>query len=58
VVLPGVASLDGSVTDDGLPVGGSLVSTWSKVSGPGEVSFGDATALDTTASFSVAGEYV
>jgi len=58
VVLPGVASLDGSVVDDGLPVGGSLVSTWSEASGPGEVVFADATAVDTTASFSVAGEYV
>ena len=32
--------------------------TWSKVSGPGTVVFGDATALSTTATFSLAGTYV
>ncbi len=31
--------------------------TWSKVSGPGDVSFGNAAAYDTTASFSQAGTY-
>jgi hypothetical protein len=32
--------------------------TWSKVSGPGNVSFANAHALSTTASFSAAGAYV
>jgi len=58
VTLPETASLDGTVTDDGLPSGGSLTSTWSKVSGPGTVTFGSATAVDTTAAFSTAGTYV
>ena len=31
---------------------------WSKISGPGNVSFADATSADTTATFSAAGEYV
>ncbi len=31
---------------------------WSKLSGPGHVVFADATAMDTTATFSVPGEYV
>lgn len=53
------ASLDGTVTDDGLPnPPGTLTRTWSKVSGPGTVTFANASATDTTATFSVAGSYV
>jgi hypothetical protein len=58
VTLPNSANLQGTVSDDGLPVGGTLTSTWSQVSGPGTVSFGDAAAPATTASFSLAGTYV
>ncbi|HET7292040.1 MAG TPA: hypothetical protein VFM88_06425, partial [Vicinamibacteria bacterium] len=36
----------------------ALTTTWSKLSGPGSVTFGNASAVDTTASFSVAGTYV
>lgn len=50
--------LKGQVTDDGLPVGGELRRWWTKVSGPGEVKFGDASASFTTAAFSKAGTYV
>ena len=50
-------SLSGTATDDGVP-GIGLTTTWSKVSGPGTVTFGNASALSTTASFSVAGTYV
>jgi hypothetical protein len=57
VVLPNGVSLVGSVTDDGLP-SGSLSSLWSMVSGPGSVTFGDASAASTSASFSVPGIYV
>ncbi|HEX6257182.1 MAG TPA: hypothetical protein VFZ70_15345, partial [Euzebyales bacterium] len=47
VTLPASASLDGSVSDDGLPVPpGAVTTLWSKVSGPGTVSFGDASAVD------------
>jgi hypothetical protein len=52
------ASLDGTVSDDGLPAPPALITVWSKVSGPGVVNFANASAVDTTASFSVAGEYV
>ena len=55
VRLPGSAALDGTVSDDGLPA--AFTTAWSKVSGPGMVTFGDATQVDTTASFSVAGVY-
>ncbi len=58
VTLPATASLDGTVTDDGLPAGSTVTTTWSRVSGPGTVTFGNANAVDTTASFSVAGTYV
>jgi RHS repeat-associated protein len=58
IVLPDVANLNGTATDDGLPLGSPLTTTWSKLSGPGLVTFGNANQLATTASFSVAGTYV
>jgi RHS repeat-associated protein len=58
ITLPSVANLTGSVGDDGLPSGSTLASTWSKVSGPGTVTFGNPNAPVTTATFSVAGNYV
>lgn len=39
-------------------VSNALSQTWSKVSGPGTVTFADASAVATTVSFSSAGEYV
>jgi hypothetical protein len=59
VTLPNSANLDGTVTDDDLPNPPTTVTTtWSKVSGPGTVSFGNANAVNTTASFSKSGTYV
>ena len=58
LVLPNSALLDGDATDDGLPEGSTLTITWSKVSGPGTVTFGNEHALSTTASFSTHGSYV
>lgn len=58
VTLPSQADLNGTVSDDGLPAGSTLTSAWAKVSGPGTVTFGDATATDTTATFSTSGVYV
>jgi PKD repeat protein len=55
--LPAAASLTGTATDDGLPAG-VLTATWSQMSGPGTVTFGDPNAASTTASFSAAGTYV
>ena len=51
-------SLQGLATDDGLPAGSSLAVSWSKVSGPGTVNFANATNLNTSAAFSLAGNYV
>ncbi len=56
ITLPNVAQLNGTVSDDGKP--GLLTTLWSKVSGPGTVTFGDPTAVDTTAEFSQPGTYV
>nr|MBA3686201.1 DUF1593 domain-containing protein [Planctomycetota bacterium] len=56
VTLPASASLDGTVGDDGLP-NGALNLAWTQLSGPGSVSFANAGAIDTTASFTAAGTY-
>jgi hypothetical protein len=50
-------ALTGGGTDDGFP-GGSLTYQWSKVSGPGTVSFANASAASTSASFAAEGAYV
>jgi hypothetical protein len=51
-------NLSGTVTDDGQPTPGLLSVLWSFVSGPGTVSFGSNVIAATTATFSVAGNYV
>ncbi len=48
-------ALGASVVDDGLP--GPLQLQWSMASGPGSVSFADATEASTTATADAAGEY-
>jgi hypothetical protein len=59
ITLPAIASLNGTVTDDGLPVPpGLLTLGWSKLSGPGTVTFANSTTPATTASFSASGTYV
>jgi len=56
--LTSTIGLSPTVSDDGLPSGIYLKSTWSKVSGPGTVTFGNANVAATTAAFSAAGTYV
>lgn len=56
VILPADAALTGKASDDGQPA--SLVVTWSKLTGPGTVTFLDASSATTTATFSEAGGYV
>ncbi|HYG77635.1 MAG TPA: DUF6531 domain-containing protein, partial [Planctomycetota bacterium] len=58
IQLPNMAALAGSVTDDGLPTPAALAISWSKVSGPGIVTFGNSALASTTAQFSSAGVYV
>jgi RHS repeat-associated protein len=56
--VTGVASLQGSVVDDGLPAGAVVVAEWSKIAGPGAVTFANPNAAQTTATFSLPGIYV
>jgi K319-like protein len=59
VALPFDVLLDATVTDDGLPSPPAAVTvTWSVASGPGTVTFLNANAVDTRASFGQAGTYV
>jgi RHS repeat-associated protein len=59
ITLPAAASLAGSATDDGLPNPPATLSyAWTKLSGPGTVTFGNAASAATSAGFSVAGTYV
>jgi hypothetical protein len=57
ITLPGLATMAGSASDDGLP-GGTLTTAWSQISGPGTAGFTDVTSPTTTVSFSDAGTYV
>jgi hypothetical protein len=58
IVLPSRATLAGAASDDGLPIPpGRLTFSWSTVTGPGRVTFGNSNALHTTAAFSSAGTY-
>jgi PKD repeat protein len=58
ITLPAGATLNGVVTDDGLPAGAAVTSTWSRFSGPGTVTFANAASPTTTATFDQAGTYV
>lgn len=59
VTLPSSATLQGTVSDDGLPdPPGATTSAWSKVSGPGTVVFANASSASTSATFSTDGTYV
>ena len=58
VTLPSGVNLSGTAEDDGLPAPpATLTYLWAKESGPGTITFGTATALTTTATFSVEGTY-
>lgn len=61
IYLAGISAsvvLAGTVTDDGLPDEFSLTRAWSKVYGPGEVSFSNPAASTTVATFTQAGSYI
>jgi hypothetical protein len=58
VAWPAEATLTGEVFPSPRPTAGSVTSTWSKVSGPGDVHFTDTQAVGTTASFSQVGTYL
>jgi hypothetical protein len=56
--LSEAVSLDGTVTDGCSPGLDGVTTSWSVVSGPGPVQFGNPNAIDTTASFSKFGDYI
>lgn len=59
ISLPNQATLRATVTDDGRPnPPATVTTTWSKVSGPGTVTFANANATTTNASFSTVGSYL
>lgn len=59
VTLPATAELSGTVTDDGNPnPPGAVTSNWSKVSGPGFVTFDPVDSAATTATVTASGAYV
>ena len=46
-----------TVTDDGKPTNGLLMALWTKTAGPGTVTFGNDSLVNTTATFSLPGLY-
>jgi len=58
ITLPAIANLSGLASDDGLPTGSVLTTIWSMVSGPGTIVFTNASSLNTTATFPIAGTYI
>ena len=59
ITLPATAALGGTASDDGLPSPpGAMTLSWTKVSGPGTVTFDSPASVTTTASFDTAGTYV
>lgn len=58
ITLPASATLEGVVTDDGLPnPPAAVTSNWSQLSGPGTVTFADPASPASTATFSEPGTY-
>jgi len=52
-----ITMTDATATDDGLPENSLLTLLWSKVSGPGGVSFDDAASINPLVTFETQGEY-
>ena len=57
ITIPNSVNLDGTVADDGVPAPSMITTLWTQITGPGTVTFGDDSLVDTTASFSTAGTY-
>jgi hypothetical protein len=53
-----MVTLEGTVSDDGLPGGATVTTLWSVESGPSAVNFADASATNTTATFASDGIFV
>lgn len=58
IIISSPATLQGIVLDDGLTGTGTQFTNWTKISGPGTVTFGNSHQTNSTASFSANGIYV
>ncbi len=58
IISSSSTTLEGFGADDGLPAGSTLSNRWSKVSGPGTVTFGNLNQTNSSASFGANGIYV
>jgi len=58
IITGSSTTLAGYVMDDGLTGGGTRYTSWSKASGPGSVTFNNASQTNTTATFGTDGIYV
>lgn len=58
VTLPNRLTIDYAVTDDGLPNGGALTTSWDTISGPGNVGFQNQILSSISAGFDQPGTYV
>lgn len=58
IISSSPTTLQGIVTDDGLTGGGTQFTNWTKINGPGTVTFGNSHQTNSTASFSASGIYV
>jgi RHS repeat-associated protein len=58
ITLPNTAQLNGTVADDGFPVGATVSTFWGQVSGPGPVIFNEINSPVTRAMFPTSGTYV
>ena len=56
-IAVGAINLNATVSDDGNPSPPALTTQWSRAAGPGTVNFGNASAVNTTASFTQFGAY-
>jgi RHS repeat-associated protein len=56
-VFPATVTLNGSASDDGLPMGAPFTILWTKVAGPGTVTFSNPNAAVTQATFGAPGTY-
>jgi RHS repeat-associated protein len=58
IISSSSTTLHGYVTDDGLTGGGTIFTNWTKLSGPGTVTFGNSHQTNSTATFGANGIYV